>query len=105
MRASTVGASLNMRLNSSAPSYIVVPAASVKVRLNGFDMASEYTAAPWSVASSTNRLALSQPAVGASTLERAPRPWITTGMRDASDMRTSSASSSGVMPPTAESGR
>ena len=75
------------------------------MRLNGFDMAIEYTAAPWAVASSTKRLALSQPAVGASTFERAPRPWMITGMRDSSDISMSSSSSSAVMPPTAEPGR
>ena len=45
------------------------------------------------------------PAVGASIFDRAPRPWMITGRRDASDMRTSRCSSSGVMPPTADSGR
>src|SRR5581483_8587484 len=83
MRASTVDASVNMRWNSSAPSYSFVPAARSNVRLKGFDMASEYTAAPCAVASSTKRLALSHPAVGASTLERAPSPWMITAMRGA----------------------
>ena len=75
------------------------------MRLNGFDIAIEYTAAPRAVASSTKRLALSHPAVGASTFERAPSPWMITGIRERSDISMSSSSSSGVMPPTADPGR
>ena len=75
------------------------------MRLNGFDMAIEYTAAPWAVASSTKRLALSQPAVGASTFERAPRPWMITGMREQQRHLDEQLLVVGVMPPTAEPGR
>ena len=40
-RSGTLRASVNMRWNSSAPSYSVVPAASENVRLNGFDITIE----------------------------------------------------------------
>ena len=45
-RSSTVAASVKRRLSCSAPSYSLVPAARLNVRLNGFDIAIEYTAAP-----------------------------------------------------------